>query len=346
MEAYTQNIEQILLENFDSAKKSIIIVVAWFTNPKIISKLIELKKFKNLDIQILVDDNEINQKYFFQLHLSNLEESKIKVKSQQISKFNHNKFSIIDNEILITGSYNYTIKANRNFENIIIERDSRIADFYYRVFKFFTDKNYLDPNVEILFENFDFANKLISTYYPFSSKLMSKLKEQITLGYCYTHENGLYDEISYEPGLIFNSKFKLHKKLNEAVNKKKLNSNVLDSFDYNLTQEFDLPITKKLISNFRINEINNFNYQTIREIADFDNAKIDFEELAKDFENTEIALTKYYTRKFKTIYSNEELREILEKKIDLIIEDYIWINNFAPFLNESIVENIYRKICR
>nr|WP_315155296.1 phospholipase D-like domain-containing protein [uncultured Flavobacterium sp.] len=341
MEVFTQNIEQVILEHFDKAKKSIIIVVAWFTNPKIIAKIIELKKFKNLDIQILVDNNEVNQKYFFDLHSSDLKNSGVEIKSQYISKFNHNKFAIIDNEVLITGSYNYTNKANKNFENIIIEIDSRIANFYYRIFNFFTNENYIDPNIEILFENFDFSNKLISTYYPFSSKLFLKLKPKINLGFCFTHENGLYNEISYEPGLIFNPKFRFHKELLNAIN----NKYSLEYFNSNLSQEFDLPITKELIRDFRISESQNFNYQIVQEIANLDNTKIDYEDFGNLIESNEVALTEYYTRKFKTIYTTQELRNILKKDIDIIIEDYIWINNFAPFLKEAIIENIYKN-CR
>lgn len=340
MDVFTQNIEQVILEHFDKARKSITIVVAWFTNKRIISKLIDIKKFRNLDIQILVDNNEVNQKYFFELHLANLEESGIEVKRQHISKFNHNKFSVIDNETVITGSYNYTSKANQNFENIVIEKDHRIADFYTRIFKFFTDKNYIDPNISLLSDNFDFANKLISMYYPFSQKLFLKLKDQINLDYCFTHENGLYNEISYKPGLIFNPKFKLHNELNNRINQKK-SARYLD-FDYNLDQEFDLPITKGLILNYQLSEINNFNYQTLQEIANFDSEKIDYESFANDVESNEIALTKYYTRKFQTIYTSQELREILQKNIDIVIEDYIWINNFAPFLNETTIENMYK----
>ena len=342
MEVFTQDIEKVILENFDKAKKSIIIVVAWFTNKKIIEKLIELKKYKNLDIQILVDGNEVNQKYFYQLYLSDLEEKGIAVKRPLFSKFNHNKFAIIDNEIFITGSYNFTNKANKNFENIAVKEDARIADFYSRVFRFFTEDNYKDSNVQILYENFEFANKLISTYYPFSLKLFSKLKKQINLGYCFTHENGLYNEISYEPGLIFNPKFKFHKQLKAANIRKDVNRFDLQHFDSILTQEFELPITKELIRDFRLKEVNDFNYQTMQEIAHFDNKKIDYEELHESFESNEIALKEYYTRKFKTIYTPEELREVLARNVDIIIEDYIWINNFAPFLTESIIEMIYK----
>jgi hypothetical protein len=343
MEVFTKDIESIILENFDKAQKSIVIVVAWFTNPKIIYKLIQLKRLRELEIQILVDDNEVNRKYFFDLHFTNLEANGIIVKRQYISKFNHNKYAIIDNETLITGSYNYTIKANRNFENVVIEKDARIANFYFRIFNFFTDRNYRDSNIKLLYDNPDFANKLISSYYPFSSKLFSKLKDKINLGYCFTHENGLYDEISYEPGLIFNPKFTLHKELISANKKTKLDRGIPD-FDSNLYQEFDLPISKNLIANFEISEINNFNYQTSLEYANFNQTKIDYDELTDSFNEVEIALTKFYTRKFKAFYTVEELQTITAKNFNIIIEDYIWINNFSPFLNDDIVESIYAKL--
>lgn len=113
-------------------------------------------------------------------------------------------------------------------------------------------------------------------------------------------------------------------------------------FNSDYSQEFQLPITKELISGFQINEINDFNYQVVKEIVYHDSTEIDYDLLADGFESNQKATEHYYTRKFKTIYSTSELREILQKDIDIVIEDYIWINNFAPFLSESIIEQIYK----
>lgn len=339
MEVFFNNIENVILENFDRAEKSIVIAVAWFTNKRIVSRLIDLKRFKNIDIQILTDENETNRKYFFELFQRDLESAGIELKTQHFKKFNHNKFAVIDDEKVITGSYNYTYKANSNSENIVIEVNRRTAGFYTRVFNFFTDSTYVDPNVEILMENFDFANKLLSMNYPFSKKLMTKLKTKITLGYCFTHENGLYDEISYEPGLIFNKKFSLHNELGKGARRRP--GTALPDLYSEYLQEFDLPIEKKLIVDFQADEINDFNYQTIRETADYEDSKIDYDRFAEDCAENQKALELYYTRKFSAIYSPDELREMIGRGIDIVIEDYIW-NNFAPFLNDSIVERIYR----
>lgn len=43
----------------------------------------------------------------------------------------HNKFCIIDNQIVITGSYNWTYYAeNKNWENILITKNSAIINQY------------------------------------------------------------------------------------------------------------------------------------------------------------------------------------------------------------------------
>jgi len=343
MIAYTQNIEQVILDYFEKSKESIVIVVAWFTNKKIVERLIELKKQKKtLSIKILVDENETNQQYFFNVYSERLLEVGIEIARQKIVKFNHNKFSIIDEEIIMTGSYNYTQKANRNHENIIVDENKRIANYYTRVFRFFSEEKYIDENIELLFEDFDFANKIISNYYPFSKKLFSKIKNKIILGYCFTHENGYYNEISYEPGLIFNPKYKLHTHLNNIIKKQKSNRYSIDLMESGLTQEFPLSISKDTILGCKISFFNDYIYSYHQEIASDNRTEIDYDELSNDFEQTETTLTKYYLRKFQNSFSKFELKEILKGKIDIIIEDYIWINNFAPFLNDEIVAEIYK----
>ena len=49
--------------------------------------------------------------------------------------FMHHKFCIIDDEVLITGSYNWTYNAeNRNIENIVISDVSSVVEEYKREF--------------------------------------------------------------------------------------------------------------------------------------------------------------------------------------------------------------------
>ena len=345
MIAFTQDIERIIIENFLKAKKSITIAMAWFTNSDIIEALIKAKNYSNIDIEILVDNNEINNKYFFGKHKVNLEKAGIEIKSQTIRNFNHNKFSVIDNNRIITGSYNYSKNANKNLENIVIFEDINIASYYKRLFNYLTIPNYIDENVELLYENTDFANKIISTYYPFKSSLFKKVQHKIQIGDCFTHDNGLYDQISYEPGLIFNPKYTLHKELMKFLERQKNNELTLEHIDSPFTQEFSLPIDKELIKSHIVTTIRDLNHSILVETASFNNSEIDYEEFGDDYEKLEHAVETYYTRKFEKTFNKAKVKSIIEEGIDIIIEDYIWVNNFKPFLNDDIVLDIYKN-CR
>lgn len=52
----------------------------------------------------------------------------------------------------------------------------------------------------------------------------------------------------------------------------------------------------------------------------------------------------YYKAKFKNILSIQELTAIVSNDVDLIKEDYVWIQNFAPFLTDDLVLQIFSKI--
>src|SRR3990172_8627967 len=45
---------------------------------------------------------------------------------------NHNKFAVIDQAKVITGSYNWTLKAEKNWENVLILDCAELAKMYVR----------------------------------------------------------------------------------------------------------------------------------------------------------------------------------------------------------------------
>jgi len=148
----------------------------------------------------------------------------------------------------------------------------------------------------------------------FSRKLFSKIKDKLTLGFCFTHENGFYNEISYEPGLIFNHKFKLHSQLNSITKRQKSNESSIELIESNLTQEFPLPITKDTILSYKIFSFQDYQYSAHLDNAIDNKTDIDYNELSKDFEKTESTLTKYYTQKFENSFSKLVLNLTLSQK--------------------------------
>lgn len=116
------NIEKQVLDALDKAKVSIRVAMAWFTNEKIKDKLIE-KKNEGVDIDIIVYNDNVNQKHG--VDLSEIPHTLIKGSRGGIM---HNKFCVIDNQVVLQGSYNWTNSAEtKNDESVTILKDPERA---------------------------------------------------------------------------------------------------------------------------------------------------------------------------------------------------------------------------
>jgi PLD-like domain len=125
-EAHFRNIQNQILEQLDNAKVSICVVMAWFTNETLFAKLVE-KMEQGLDVQLLIFDDGVNRKHGVDFSRLNCTPLKRGLRGGLM----HDKFCIIDNQIVITGSYNWTNNAeHRNDENIAIEKDPEQATRY------------------------------------------------------------------------------------------------------------------------------------------------------------------------------------------------------------------------
>lgn len=127
-----RDIFDFLYRKIENAKKSIHIAVAWFTDPEL-SKILLDKKNQRLDIKIILYNdqinslNEKNRTFGDDLNYSN---------TLNFDYIMHHKFCIIDDEFVITGSYNWTVKARRyNKENILCISDKNIVKEYKKEFE-------------------------------------------------------------------------------------------------------------------------------------------------------------------------------------------------------------------
>lgn len=314
---FFKGIEKKLIEYISSTEKSLYIAMAWFTNKDIKESILLLKKKRpEIIIEIVVDDNYINDNYFSNTEFD-FKSIGIKIKKNLTGRFLHNKYMIIDNEITITGSYNYSKKANWNLENIIIVNSLNLSNYYFRLFQFLTRENHKDENISLLFDYPEFAQSIISTYYNFSKKEYNKFKDKIEIGDCFTHCNGLGDTISYYPGLIFNEKIKWNKEI---------------------TSEFKLPINKKIIKNWIESENMNLTLDYYREKENLYHLIND--ELNENNKNLEMA----FKRKYDKIIPFNEIKKLIENEVNIIIEDDLWLMNFEPFINKEIINEVFDKI--
>lgn len=149
-QAYFEKIHKHIENNLKTSKTSIRIAVAWFTDVKLFDILCQKAK-EGIQVELLMANHEIN-------HDSNIIYRELIENGGQIfwigsegiyAPLMHNKFCIIDNSILIFGSYNWTQKAKSNHESItVIEEDYNLILDFNQEFDKIKDK-YYNPNAEI-----------------------------------------------------------------------------------------------------------------------------------------------------------------------------------------------------
>lgn len=132
-----KNIEKKILDALDEAIATIDVSVAWFTNDTLQRKLLE-KKNEGCKVRIMTDANHTNRKHG--VDLTQFEHKAIKAERNGIM---HHKFCVIDNNITIHGSYNWTTAAEtKNNEEISVDKnDVRKASLYTKEFNRLWDQN-------------------------------------------------------------------------------------------------------------------------------------------------------------------------------------------------------------
>lgn len=141
-----REIFDFLYKKIDSSRKSIKIAVAWFTDPEL-SKLLLEKKNSKIDITVILFNDNINSKL---KGISAFENNLRFSNSFNYDYIMHHKFCIIDDEIVITGSYNWTVKARRyNRENILCISDKNIVALYNDEFENLFKNSTVQSDVEI-----------------------------------------------------------------------------------------------------------------------------------------------------------------------------------------------------
>lgn len=116
--SYFEDIELYITEELMRAQSSIKVAVAWFTNKRLLN-ILEFKQKNGVKVEIIINDDQTNNNALNFNKLSNLGGEILFVKSSK--SLMHWKFCVIDDNVLITGSYNWTTKAEKsNKEQITI----------------------------------------------------------------------------------------------------------------------------------------------------------------------------------------------------------------------------------
>ena len=119
--------DDLIVRSLRKAKRSIYVHAFSFTSEKIANTLIDMHN-KGILVTVLYDKSSNKSKHS---KIPLLHKSGINVKQDLARGYAHNKIMIIDQEILITGSYNWSMSAeNRDAENLLFIRDQFLINKY------------------------------------------------------------------------------------------------------------------------------------------------------------------------------------------------------------------------
>ncbi len=131
-----------------------------FTDREIALPLVKARE-RDVKVRLYLDKDQVDYQYSQSRFLV---QKGIKTRISTNNYIMHNKFAIIDNRILLTGSYNWTFSANnRNYENLMVIDDPEIIEIFQNQFiNLWTNKYSSERTKEL----FDKAKINILTVFP------------------------------------------------------------------------------------------------------------------------------------------------------------------------------------
>jgi phosphatidylserine/phosphatidylglycerophosphate/cardiolipin synthase-like enzyme len=120
--------ERAIVDQLLTAKESILVQAYSFTNPAIASALSDARS-RGVNVVVLLDKSHRTQRYSAADFTANAGITTLIDDRHAIA---HNKIMIIDGQVVITGSYNFTRAAEKsNAENLVIIESGSVAEKYH-----------------------------------------------------------------------------------------------------------------------------------------------------------------------------------------------------------------------
>ena len=187
MQLFT-NIQDELIKRINQSTDNLKIAVTWFTNHDLFDAVIKKLANPEYKVTLIVLNDRINNKQEG-VNFQRLIESNGSFYYSSVENMVHHKFCIIDDKIVITGSYNWTYYAeNRNWENIVILESSEVVKAYIEEFEKVILKHDRVYSISEK-QKFDFginSNEYITTDYTFQAKKEEQRGNDLAAAKIYT----------------------------------------------------------------------------------------------------------------------------------------------------------------
>lgn len=174
-----------LYSSLNGAKRQVLVAMYWITDPQIIGKLIQLKKL-GIDVKIIFDESSPDS---HSLANTFLENQIIPImRPTSFYGIMHNKFVVIDDNLVLTGSANFTkvtLEQSEKFnnENILAIRIPSIAKEYVAAF-FEIEEAIIKPYIYLIAQGIllsDYSKVIVSRLYeknPTFTKILHDIFER------------------------------------------------------------------------------------------------------------------------------------------------------------------------
>ena len=127
----SDNPQKEIIKNINQAQASINIAMYIFTDREIALPLAKARE-RGVKVRLYLDQDQVDYQYSQSRFLA---QKGIKARISTNNYIMHNKFAIIDNRLLLTGSYNWTFSANnRNDENLMVIDDPELIEIFQNQF--------------------------------------------------------------------------------------------------------------------------------------------------------------------------------------------------------------------
>jgi|SRR5665648_1021048 len=127
----SDNPQKVIIKNINQAQASINIAMYIFTDREIALPLVKAHE-RGVKVRLYLDQDQVDYQYSQSRFLV---QRGIKTRISYNNYIMHNKFAVIDNRILLSGSYNWTFSANnRNDENLMVIDDPEIIEIFQNQF--------------------------------------------------------------------------------------------------------------------------------------------------------------------------------------------------------------------
>ena len=120
---------EAIVKELGEAKNTVLVQAYSFTSYRIAKGLLDAHK-RGVKVEVILDKSQRTDQYSSATFLFN---AGIPTKIDSQHAIAHNKIIIIDDETVITGSFNFTKSAEeKNAENLIVIRDKKLAERYVK----------------------------------------------------------------------------------------------------------------------------------------------------------------------------------------------------------------------